>query len=407
MFTEIALTAGAYYGYKYLKDTKRKIKQVFYKIIEDYNIIDIKESEFGYSLIINLKNIGFEKLEASKSLLEASYGHKVYIIQNENLSTATVNVVTKRLSDNTKFIPRVTKPYEIYAGLSYKFTDLTSNLNKFPHILVSGQTGSGKTEIIRLILTNHIYNYSDRDINFYFSDLSDMCDFDIFRQCKQTKGYARTIGESKQLFEYILHIYSKRLEIFAKNNCKNIREYNERCHEKRMAYIYLVLDEFADYFPVNKFEDNYEGKVKCYNILKHIVRKVRKSGIFLIVGIQRPDTTVLDPSLRSGLCTKIGFSQNTNSSSLVVCDTTELTNIENRAGLFMMGNIRENFKSLYIDDNLIKKYIKNSIIYNKSNFNKFLKQENVKEQVKEETKQIPHSDTKTKKKTKSKVKIKK
>lgn len=408
MITEFTITAAGMYLYERivkrdLYKIKKEIDNIFDKNNLEYNIIDIEKNEFGYSLIISLNGFGFNKLEASNDLIETCLGYNTYITQNDNLKTATIDIITEKLSDATKFSPVITKPYEFYCGLNLKFEHIKSDLTRFPHVLVSGQTGNRKTEIIRLAITNLIHNFSDRDINIYFSDLSDMCDYEIFKNCKQVKGYAKTIEESEQLFEHLMHIYKKRLSIFSNKGCKNIKEYNKCFSSKRMSYIYLVLDEFADYFPQNHYEDDYNSKVKCYNILKHMVRKFRKSGIFLVIGIQRPDTTVLDPSLRSNLCTKIGFSQNTNSSSLVVCDTDELTNIENRKGLFMYGNTREWFKSLYIDDKLIKHYIKNSIVTDKKDFNKFL------ENNKKINSHAPIEDIKPeavpKLKTKSKIKI--
>ncbi|MCD3217814.1 hypothetical protein G8S55_11355 [Clostridium botulinum C] len=377
MIVEFTITAAGMYLYERivkrdLYKIKKEIDNIFYKNNLEYNIIDIEKNKFGYSVIISLNGFGFDKLEASNDLIETCLGYNTYITQNDNLKTATIDIIIEKLSDTTKFSPVITKPYEFYCGLNLKFEHLKSDLTRFPHVLVSGQTGSGKTEIIRLAITNSIYNFSDRDINIYFSDLSDMCDFEIFKNCRQVKGYAKDIEESEQLFEHLMHIYKKRLSIFNSKSCKSIKEYNKVFNRKRMNYIYLILDEFADYFPTSQLEKDYRSKVNCYNMLRHMVRKFRKAGIFLIIGIQRPDTTVLDPSLRSNLCTKIGFSQNTNSSSLVVCDTNELTNIPNREGLFMYGNVREWFKSLYVDDKLIKHYIKDSIIKDKKDFNKFL-----------------------------------
>ncbi|WP_278246848.1 FtsK/SpoIIIE domain-containing protein, partial [Clostridium botulinum] len=284
--------------------------------------------------------------EKAKDVLETAYGEKIFIVQNDNLKTATISIITYKIDESTRFKPIETKPYEIFAGYSYKAEPLISNLNKFPHVLVSGQTGCGKTELIRLIITNNIHNYSDRDFNIYFSDLSDSCDFDIFKNCKQTKGYSETLEDSEKLFEHLIHVYKKRLNIFSKNSCKNIIEYNNKNFNKRMSYIWVVLDEFADYFPTNRLDKEYMQKVNCYNLIKNLVRKARKVGMFLLIGIQRPDTTVLDPSLKSCLCTKFGFSQNNDASSLVVCDSVELSNIDNREALFMYGNKREWFKTL-------------------------------------------------------------
>ena len=377
MITEIALvSAGAYAFNRIVKRDLYKIKsnleEIFINNNLEYTIVNIEKDAYGYTVIVSLNGCGYNKLTTLKDSIESSLGFATYIEQQEDLKIANINIITEKITDSTKFKPRLTRPYDFYCGLNLKFEHLKCNLNQFPHVLVSGQTGSGKTEIIRLALTNLIHNFSDRDINIYFSDLSDMCDFEIFKDCKQVKGYAKDIEQSEKLFEHLMHIYKKRLSIFNSKCCKNIKEYNKAFNSKRMSYIYLVLDEFADYFPTNQLEKDYKSKVNCYNMLRHMVRKFRKAGIFLIIGIQRPDTTVLDPSLRSNLCTKIGFSQNTNSSSLVVCDTNELTNIENREGLFMYGNVREWFKSLYIDDKLIKQYIKDSIVTDKKDFNKFL-----------------------------------
>lgn len=410
MITEFALAAGMVYSYNYLTSDKYKIKKIFNKVMEDnnleYKIVNIENSEYGHKLIISLNGKGFDKLKSTKDLLETSLGHYIFIKQNSNLKTATIDVITETLTDTTKFVPvKLESPCEVYVGLNYKFEKLITSLAKFPHMLVSGQTGSGKTEIIRLMLTNSMYNFSDRDLHIYYSDLSDTCDFNCFMRCKQTKGYARTIEESLKLFEYMLHIYSKRLEIFSNNDCKDIIEYNEKYKGKRMNYIFLVLDEFADYYPTNKFEKNYQEKIKCYNLLKHLVRKSRKCGIFLCIGIQRPDTSVLDPSLRSGLCTKIGLSQNTDSSSLVVADNTELTNIENRKGLFMYGNKREWFKSLYINDTIIKEYVKTSYTNDRNDFNKFLKREEKIVSL-QEVKNVSNAPALNESKSKTKIKIK-
>jgi len=367
MITEFAIATGIVCGVNYLKNPATKIKKDFNRVMSnnnlDYKIMQISNKDYGYNLIINLGYQGYEKLESTKDMLETALGYKIYIEQNKNLKTAVMDMI--RPISNVKFEPMKIQPYELYIGKSFTQRAIISNMNKFPHVLVSGQTGCGKTEEIRIILTNLIYNYSKRDINLYFSDLSDTNDFIVFQNCNQTKFYARNIYDSLKLFKYLMHLYTKRLSIFAKFNCKNILEYNKKNHEKRMSYVYLILDEFADYFPANQHMVYYKEKQECYNILRELIRKSRKAGIFLIVGIQRPDTTVLDPSLRSGLCTKIAFSQNNNASSLTVCDSNELTNIENRQALFMAGNKREWFRTLDVNDKIIKKYVANSYIISK------------------------------------------
>lgn len=423
MFVELGIGGALMYGYRRWTDRdvyfiKKEIKNILIdKKMDFYTIVDVKRSlPWGYSVITSLNGKGFSNLESIVDNIETKLGCETYIEQNKNLKTATIKIIVSPIDENTKFEPVKIKPYEVYFGVNYIIDELIVNLAKYPHILVSGQTGCGKTELIRILLTNLIHNFTDRDINIYFSDLSDMCDFSIFQKCKQVKGYAKTIEEAEKLFNYLIHVYTKRLEIFEKNGCKNIQEYNEKFYGKRMSYNYIVMDEMADYFPINKLDENYEEKIRCYNLLKHMVRKFRKVGMFLVIGIQRPCTSVLDASLKSGLCTKIGFSQNNDASSLVVCDTTELTNIENRKAMLMYGNKREWFKTLCINDKIIMKYIKPSIVNGSreklDDYNKFLpKKETVTHSLKEETSvQNNHIKETTKEKksssTKTRVKVK-
>lgn len=401
MITEFLISAGIVYGYKHITNKTRLINKKFKELMQENNLnYTIEETiitDYGFKLIVNLLNYGYSSLESLQDILQTAYGMSVYIEQNKNLKTSTINIIDTTLVENYVFNPINIKPYELYCGKGYKNENLISNMNKFPHVLVSGQSGCGKTEEIKMIISNLINNFTERDINIYFSDLSDVNDFRMFKQNEQVKGYVQNLNESHELFEYLQHIYTKRLKIFSSRNCTNIKDYNKYNEQRRMSYIYVILDEFADYFPANKLDGDYNKKIKCYNIIKKLVRETRKVGMFFIIGIQRPDTTVLDPSLRSGLCTKISFSQNSDASSLTVCDTTELTNIENRKALFMMGNKHEWFKTAFTTNKILRKFTSYSLNYNKTDFNKFLNK-NHKETINTNIIDIPQ-------KSKARVKI--
>lgn len=412
MITEIIAATSIVAYYKYKTSLKYKIKKIVEDVSDmenlDFKIIDILVEDNKIDVVVSLYVTTFSKLYKASEHFKNASGKRVLIQENDNLKTATITFITKLLTDQTRFKAiKLENSMQLYFGLSHTFQELKIDLFKYPHVLVSGTTGSGKSEIIRMALANSINNFSSRDLEIYFSDLSNMNDYDIFQRCSNVRGYARTIEESYQLFEHLHHIYNKRLSIFATNNCKNVKEYNSKNVDKRMSTILLVLDEFADYFPSSKLEKQYSLKCKAYNLIRHMVRKFRKVGIFLIIGIQRPDTTILDPSLKSGLCTKIGFTQNNNASSLVVADTEELANLKPREGLFMYGSNRIPFHSLFINDRIIYSLIKDRYDYSSNrNYNKFI----IKKEEKKSTnkvKIIPRSSqmTNTKKKAISKVRV--
>lgn len=382
MFVELAVAAGVTYALdKYRNREFNKEEKIFRNtcmiLDKSFLIINSWITPYGNKFLISLKNKEYTELEKLKGLLETNFAARVEIEQNETMSSAYVYVIKRRLNDKEfKFTTYKCKPNEIYLGLDNKLEPIVVNMNTFPHILLSGTTGSGKSEELRIILSNLISNNTSRDIELYFSNISLSNDFYQFLNCNQVKGYVEEIQESLQLFRYLNYVYEKRLSIFRSRNCIDIKEYNKKFNEKRMTYIYLCIDEFADYFPANQRDNLYDLKIKCYNELRQLSRKARKAGIFLVVAIQRPDTTVLDPSLRSNLCTKIGFYQNNDASSLTVCDTVELTKIREREFLAIYGNKKFWSRSLYISKNIVYENIKKSLVKNrqkKDDFNDFLK----------------------------------
>lgn len=363
----VATSGITYYKYRnYIKENRMfnnccKLKN------KNFHILNTTINDYGTEFIISLKDKEFKDLESLKDLLYNNFKGDVEIEQNKN-STATIKIIKNEIGGH--FVPLKLKAHEIYLGLDNHYEPIIVNMNSYPHVLITGSTGSGKTQELKLLLTNLIYSNSERDINIHFSNISESNDFKEFLGCIQVKSYMEKIEESLKLFEYINHLYSKRLEIFKKYNVTDIKEYNKKYQNKKMSYQYLILDEFADYYPNNKLEEDYNIKVQCYNILKHLVRKARKAGIFIILALQRSDNESMDASLKSNINTKIGFSQNNNPSSLVITGDYSLTGLEPRKFVTIYGSNKIWSKSLYIDDSMIKKYVNNSIC--KHTLNTFL-----------------------------------
>lgn len=414
MITEFVIAGALQYGYvkinKLIKESKYKegIKG-FYTIAKNgdlpFKVIDGSEEEYGYRLVISLKGDTYEKLEKCKELLEVEYGAEVELIQNDNYKTATMYILKNKLNDTDhKYKPIQCKPYEVFISLDNKFKPIIADMNEKPHILDTGATGTGKSQELKIMLCNLIHSNQNNEAEIYFSNISRTTDFRKFKNCKQVKGYVDNLDDSLKLFEYILRLFKKRMAIFEKYDCDDIKQYNKKCPEKQMSYVYTVIDEYAQYFPEGESDPNYKIKVKCKFALKEIARLCRKAGLILVICVQRPDTTVLDPNTRSNLTTKVAFAQENGASSLTVCDSYELMNIPNRKFLYMSGHIRQWGRSLYIDDNIIKKVIKPSVIKNRQNqgdFNKFLK-ENTNNSAKSDEKvtKIPKNKAIPSKKTK-------
>ena len=346
MLAEIICVGSAIY---YFTNKKYKMRVLFTSIFKkhylNYTIKSIVKNDIDISININLGNSGFEKLLLLKEIIECTFNADVQIIHNKNKSIATIHLIEFQYFN---YIPSELDGNLLYVSNDFLGRELIIDMNKSPHVLCSGNVGTGKTEEIKIILTNLIYN---KQAEIYMADLSMVNDYDIIS--KYFKEYARSLETSQQLFKNLLDEYDYRLKLFTKYKCKNIIEYNLQ-NNKKLKYIYLVVDEFADFF-TNSKKDIL--KQNCNDQLKELIRKSRKVGIFIICGIQQTNSNILDTNIKGCFCTKICFSQNSNVNSINVCDSGELLNLENRKALLISNTQREYFKSLTINNHIIKSLI--------------------------------------------------
>lgn len=380
---------------KDLKEDIRRFNEVCKYKDNQFLLIDGASTKYGSKFITSLKNKSYKELEDLVESLEIEYKTDVEITRNDNKCTATIDIFKNKLDDLVKYKPIELEPYELYISLSKKFELMTANMNDHTHMLLSGANGSGKSKELQIILTNLIYP-NKKNVEIYISNKTNSPDFREFLNCHQVRGYVDTMSDTVLMLEHIMLMFEKRLRIINSRSCDNILDYNKKNKNKQMSYVYVVIDEFAQYFPDDKDEDEYNEKNKGKIMLKRMAEILRKTGIFLLISTQRPDTNSLSPSMKCNLRTKIAFAQENQASSLVVADDTSLVGIPNREFLYMFGSERIWCRSLFINTEIIRNSVKDSIIPNrqsKDDFNVFLK---IAEQKKQEEFKKEGKDTKDK-----------
>lgn len=406
MITEFALAGGLVYGYNYVISTKRKVKKIIKDTLEnnnlDYKVMDIKNTENGYKVIISLYGVGFEKLENAKDLLESSLGSYVEIQQNENLKTATIYVIKEKLTDSYKYTPIKVKPYELFIGKTYTLQDVILNIRDLPHVLFSEINSSGKTLCMVTALVNLIQFNSARDIELFLAQVSAKKDLRKFKDIKQCRGYASTLEEAYKMFQYLYHTMEKRISMF--NSIKSryvddIYEWNKAFPKRKMRVIYLAMDEFTSYMPdsLDNKEDT-ELKTKCLDLLVKLIQQSRCTGIYVLASLQRPDKESLPPRLKAQFNCKVSFKQSNIASSLVVTDSEKAFNLKPKREAIVNSDEEYLIKTLYIDNKMIKDILEPHIDMDHKNYYNY-KKESLKE-----TKSLTEAKPKNKK-CKSRVKI--
>lgn len=79
---------------------------------------------------------------------------------------------------------------------------------------------------------------------------------------------------------------------------------------------------------MGKIDDEDKDKKYCFNKATQLLRTVRKTGITVCIGIQRPDVSQMSATAKNLCTTKLGLKQENTASALVACDTHELANVD-------------------------------------------------------------------------------
>ncbi|MBP3664588.1 MAG: DNA translocase FtsK, partial [Tyzzerella sp.] len=179
------------------------------------------------------------------------------------------------------------------------------NLQKMPHLLVAGTTGSGKSVCLNTIITSLLYKSSPDEVKFIMIDPKQV-------ELSMYEGLPHMVipkvitdpTKAVNALGWAVDEMERRFRKISDERVRNIDEYN-KCEkvvtnkEKKMPYIVIIFDEFADFMAVakNEIEDR----------IRRLAGKARAAGIHLILATQRPSTDVVTGTLKANLPARIAF----------------------------------------------------------------------------------------------------
>jgi S-DNA-T family DNA segregation ATPase FtsK/SpoIIIE len=370
MISEFVIGAGVVWSWNTWKNRDvQNVKKVFNDLIaakgKEYEIVEARKDEYGYILIVSLYGCGFEDLEKMQDLISSTYGATIQITQNDNIKTATIYIITEKLTDDYKFQLVKVQPYELYIGKTYTMKDIILNMRELPHLLTTGINSSGKTFAVITALTNLIYYNNERVIEIYLSQISAKKDLRKFSNVKQCRGYATNIQQSYEMFKYLYHIIEKRIGIF--NSSKDgfvddIYEWNKAYPMRKMRIIILAMDEFTSYQPdSNDNQSDREIKEKCMDLLIKIIQQSRCVGMYILTSLQRSDKESISPRIKAQFNCKISFKQSNIASSLVTTDSDKAFHLKPKRECIVNADSEYLVKTLYLDNDMVKEFLKPSI----------------------------------------------
>jgi len=284
---------------------------------------------------------------AKKSLLETHLNKQIIKITNNygEKNVVILYLVNENLPEILYWNNSYLQPQETILVLGIDYTDIIHiDLNHSPHAFIAGETGSGKSNILKCLIyqcliKEHEVKLIDFKRGVSFFDFSNLIEV-YFDYDRITAVLEELVTET-----------NKRLDLFVKYRVENMDEYNSLVsYEKRLKRVVVFIDELAELMRAG----DKEGNKQVTGYLETLTRVSRASGINLIMGIQRPDSTVINGQIKSNVSMRIcGRFVDPEPSRIMIGNdmAKELPNIKGR---FILRNEEFiEFQSFYINSDLM------------------------------------------------------
>ncbi len=179
------------------------------------------------------------------------------------------------------------------------------NLQKMPHLLVAGTTGSGKSVCLNSIIVSILYKAAPDEVKFIMIDPKQV-------ELSMYEGLPHLVvpkvitdaNKAVNALGWAVDEMERRFNLISEARVRNIGEYNQiddvkNGKKKKMPYLVIIFDEFADFMVEHKNE--IESKIQ------RLAQKARAAGILVILATQRPSTDVVTGTIKANFPARIAF----------------------------------------------------------------------------------------------------
>jgi S-DNA-T family DNA segregation ATPase FtsK/SpoIIIE len=276
----------------------------FLKLEEGEKINKIKRLQNEIALILGSKNININLIPEKNQL--------AIEIENPNRQT----VFLKDILQNDKM-----QGLNIAIGVDTYNKPIYYNIEEFPHLLIAGCTGSGKSVFINNILINLLLKNNPNELKLILIDPK-IVELSTYEGLPHLlTPIINDIQKMQLAFDFLINEMESRYKILAKNQVRNINEFNKKSIDK-MSKIIVVVDELADF--MLQSPKSIESKI-C-----RLAQKARACGIYLILATQRPSVDVITGLIKANIPSRIAFTTASIFDSRTILDFGGAEKLQNK-----------------------------------------------------------------------------
>lgn len=229
-------------------------------------------------------------------------GRNVVGIEVPNDKVATVSLRDVLISNDFN---SAKSPLTFAVGKDISGRIMVGALNKMPHLLIAGTTGSGKSVMLNNIIISLLYKSSPDDCKLLLIDPKQV-EFTPYEGIPHlvVPKVITDVTKAANALQWALDEMERRFRLIREARVKDIDEYNftpdvVAGKKKKMPFIVIVIDEFADFI--------MQGKKEIEDRIIRLGQKARASGIHLILATQRPTTEYVTGGIKANFPSRIAF----------------------------------------------------------------------------------------------------
>ena len=200
-----------------------------------------------------------------------------------------------------------------------------ADLAKMPHLLVAGATGAGKSVCLNSLICSILFKATPDEVRFIMIDPK-VVELMMYNDIPHL--LVPVITEPKKAAEALKWAVAEmeaRYQKLAKLGVRNLADYNAKLAqvqaeaaedgvepEKPLAYIVIVIDEFADLM--------LTAPADVETSLMSLAQKSRAVGIHIILATQRPSVNVITGVIKANFPSRIAFQVASKTDSRTILD---------------------------------------------------------------------------------------
>lgn len=232
---------------------------------------------------------------------------------------------------------------------------IISSIDSMPHLLIAGATGSGKSVCINTIIMSILYKANPNDVKLLLIDPK-VVELSIYNGIPHL--LIPVVTDPKKAatsLSWAVSEMERRYKLFAKNNVRDIKSYNERLgndEDNKLPNIIIIIDELADLMMVAAQE------IEDY--ICRLAQMARAAGMHLIIATQRPSVDVITGTIKANIPSRISFAVSSQIDSRTILDMTGAEKLLGKGDmLFFPSNLSKpiRIQGAFISDLEVKKVV--------------------------------------------------